>query len=408
MAFGWTKTRFSPIGIDFGADSLKLLQVVLGEPPSIVAAAAAVVPEHARNDPAARYAFFADALKRLTRSQPFKGKRAICSIPAYQTLLQHLPVARSEQDDIDAQVRQQLRQRFNINPSRMVVRAFPVGQVTREGGAKQEVICLAVGRESVMRHIAMANRCKLDVVGMQSEPLAVVRAFQHLYRRKSDVDRTTCFIDMGAATTKVVIAHGKEMAFAKTIHAAGDHLTRHLADITHIGFIEAREARIQKARSLAAGDAARTVAPGQVQMGRSRSPGVSTMEDAADELAQTALAAPPMPDPEPAELATPNAGADSPDTIDCLIDELHLCVRYHQSMFKDRPIEKLVFLGGEARHVSTCQKIARALRIGAQLGDPLARLTRISQGRPPEGVDLREPQPGWAVPLGLCLSEANL
>jgi type IV pilus assembly protein PilM len=402
MAFGWTKTRYSPIAVDFGADSLKLLQVVLGEPPSIVAAAAAVVPEHARNDPAARYAFFADALKRLTRTQPFKGRRAICSIPSYQTLLQHLPVARSEQDDIDAQVRQQLRQRFNINPSRMVVRAFPVHQATREGGAKQEVICLAVGRESVMRHIEMANRCKLDVVGMQSEPLAVIRAFEHLYRRKADVDRTTCFIDIGAATTKVVIAHGKEMAFAKTIHAAGDHLTRHLAGMAHIGFIEAREARIQKAKAMAPTAAAASSAPGEVSAGRGRSPGVAAVDDEGHDAAPVAVAAAPVHRP------MPDPTADGPDTIDCLIDELHMCVRYHQSMFKDRPIEKLVFLGGESRHVSTCRKVARALRIGAQLGDPLARLTRISQGRPPEGVDLREPQPGWAVPLGLCLSEANL
>ncbi len=83
-------------------------------------------------------------------------------------------------------------------------------------------------------------------------------------------------------------------------------------------------------------------------------------------------------------------------------------MRYHQSLFPGRPIEKLVFLGGEARHVSTCQKIARALRIGAQLGDPLARLVRLGHRGQSSGVDIEQPQPGWAVPMGLCLTEGDL
>jgi hypothetical protein len=54
--------------------------------------------------------------------------------------------------------------------------------------------------------------------------------------------------------------------------------------------------------------------------------------------------------------------------------------------------------------VQRCEQIARALGISAQLGDPLARLARSSRGHAPEGLDMRQPQPGWAVPMGLCLS----
>ena len=70
----------------------------------------------------------------------------------------------------------------------------------------------------------------------------------------------------------------------------------------------------------------------------------------------------------------------------------------------DLKIEKLVFLGGESRHISTCQAIAKSLRIAAQLGDPLARLVKITQvDSAGSGVELNQPQPGWAVPFGLCL-----
>src|SRR5687768_802543 len=84
MAFAWTKSRYSPIAVDFGADSLKLLQIIPSDPPQIVTAASAEVPEQARLDPTARHAFFAESLKTLLKTQPFKGNKAICSLPAYQ------------------------------------------------------------------------------------------------------------------------------------------------------------------------------------------------------------------------------------------------------------------------------------------------------------------------------------
>ena len=55
-----------------------------------------------------------------------------------------------------------------------------------------------------------------------------------------------------------------------------------------------------------------------------------------------------------------------------------------------------------------CQSLAKKAHIAAQLGDPFARLVRIGGAKMAPGVNLDEPQPGWAVPYGLCHSEANL
>jgi hypothetical protein len=96
------------------------------------------------------------------------------------------------------------------------------------------------------------------------------------------------------------------------------------------------------------------------------------------------------------------------ETFDCLVDELHLCIGYHAALFPNRPIDRLVFLGGASAHTELCRKIARMLRLPAQLGDPLARVARTRVGRPPVGVDFRLPQPAWAVPLGLCRLPTNL
>jgi Tfp pilus assembly PilM family ATPase len=409
MAWGLSKTRYSPIAIDYGADTLKLLQVVPTDPPQMVAAAAVQIPDEVRKDPALRHTFLTETLRKVVKSNGFKGRRAICSIPATQTLAAHFEIAKIEHENIDEQIGIHLRQRLNVDPSRMVIRSFQVGQVVRDGSAKQEILCFAASREAVLRHIETAHRAKLDVVGMHSEHLAMVKAFNHLYRRKDDANRTTCFIDVGGATTKLVIAHGHEAVFAKTIHAAGDHFTRAYASEQEMPFAQAREERIMRCGSadVAVESEAATVESGvespengDKRRGSSSASAGLAVLDAQIAASRTTTAT-----------AAPQAAADTTsagDVLDLLIDELQLSVRYHASLFTDRPIEKLVFLGGESRHVALCQKIARALRIGAQLGDPLARMVRVTQARPPIGVDMRQPQPGWAVPMGLCLSEANL
>ena len=62
-----------------------------------------------------------------------------------------------------------------------------------------------------------------------------------------------------------------------------------------------------------------------------------------------------------------------------------------------------VFIGGEAKHKNLCQYIARELSLAAQVGDPLVRMGRISDISLDSGIDRRQPQPNWAVAIGLSL-----
>ncbi|MEO0513933.1 MAG: pilus assembly protein PilM [Planctomycetota bacterium] len=366
MAFGKPKSRLSPIGIDFGADSLKLLQIVPGDPPELVALGSATVPEEARTDLKARQAFLQEALPSLLRRHAFKQKRVMLSIPAFQTLVNHFVINRVEAKEIDGQVDLALRTRLGVEPNSMVIRNYPGAEMYRDGSPKQEVITFAAHRDIVMRYIDMANRLKLEVVGMHCEAPCVLRAFEHVGQAgPNDRGRTVAYIDLGAATTKIIIARGAKMLLAKTVHAGGDQWTRKLATDHNMEFAEARLARVAEA----SGDG----------------PAVATATSAAT-------------DAEPMDC----------ETTECLIDELGLTFRHYQSRYPDQPIEKIVFLGGEANRIQTCQQLARSVHVAAQLGDPFARLSRINAGDSPMGIDLAQPQPGWAVALGLCLSEANL
>ena len=51
-----------------------------------------------------------------------------------------------------------------------------------------------------------------------------------------------------------------------------------------------------------------------------------------------------------------------------------------------------------------CQKIAQRLGVPATLGDPLARLMKDTVTQ--TSVDVRQPQPGWAIAVGLAMGLA--
>jgi len=411
MPFGLSRSRPPLIGVDFGADRVKLVQLHAGEPPQLIAAAAAEMPVETRDAPAERLAFLAEALPRLLRGQPFKGRRAILSMPALHTIVQQLTVDVAPELSLDDQIGGELQQRLGINPQRTLIRHHEVPVPGKN--SHREFVCLAAPRDVVMRYIDLARRCKLDIVGMYAEPHAILTAFDFMHRRAGDDKRAVAYIDIGAATTKVVVSHGDNMVFAKAVPLGGDQFVREEARRRETSFADARQARILALQAGSAQPAApsapaatATAEPELVPPRRSRLSALSPDPDLDDMPAPRSQDEPGAPNTlrrPPAHDAT-SSGSEA---LDCLIDEITLCVRHHTNSFPEVPLERLVFLGGEATHTPTCQAIAKAVRTAAQLGDPLGRVSSKPRKKPMPGLDLRQPQPGWAVPVGLSLSEPN-
>lgn len=396
MAFGISKTRLTPIAIDFGFDSLKLLQVSTGEESThVVGAGAVVVPEAARKDNAARYAFLADAVKELLRQQPFKGRRVMCAIPAYQTLVNTFELPCNEKDDIDQQVNLHLQTVMGKDPARMVIRNQRVGSVVREGATRQRVICMAASRSVVMRYLDMASAAKLEVVGMHSEPVCIARGFSELYnRREADKNEARCFVDIGSGSTKLVIIRDQQVLLARNLAISGDELTRRHAREHKLGFDEARLARIRAASNpTAANPFGKTP-----QQAAAQRRGQDTATAVLDEQGNPR---------EHGLVKRPEQIAPVDETLDTLVEDIRMIVRYHDAVCPDVPVQRVVLLGGEAHQHQLAETIAYAFGVPTYVGDPLARVMR-GPGLTPVGVDIGQPQPGWAVPLGLCLSEANL
>lgn len=383
---GINKGLPSPIAIDFGVGSLKVLQLSHGLPPTLVSAACLTTPDELLNDNEKRLEFQFAALPKLLKHAGFKGRRAVCAIPAWQTMCKQLQFPRTEGLPVGDLVGGALAMQLNCDPSALVYRHI---EVNAGSAGKAEVIAIASARDAVDRLMQVMQVARLEPVGIHSEFAATLRAFDHVTSLAEEKDKAVMYLDIGASQTKVMIAHGPNMVFARTVDVGGRGMDEMIVRQLKCELREAREERRQAdAKLVEEGDTPKP-AGGKATVVSSGGAATATME----------------PPDERHEFIPPKA--DLSEAIETLVDEAQMCLRYYASHFPGRKVDRLVFLGGESRNQGVCLRVARALRLPAQMLDPMARVSRTGS-EPVVGVDFKQPQPGWAVALGLCLSPTDL
>ncbi len=423
MAFALSKVRSvglltnstSPIAIDFGVGSLKLLQIGIGEENSLIAAAQAEVPDDIQTDHTKRLDFQAEALARIIRGGAFKGKRAMCAIPASQVFCRHLQFPKSE-TDIPGAVEAAIPAMLGCHPDALVYRHAVVSGTSGAASAlKHEVISFAVPRELIRRVMEAQRACKLEPVGIHPAALATMRGFDVLSRREQDKDLISAYIDLGAGSTTCMIAHGKEMVFAKTIHIGGRHLDDAAAHQLKCGVTWARTQRHAAVQIIptapAVPESSGVVSP-QAGSGAAAAfdPSAPIQKSNDDEAAPHGVKM----NGVPASSARAGGVGDAKavrlnleDQVGTLADELWMCLRYHAALFPDKKISRVIMVGGEARDTLLTQTIAARLSIPVQVADPLSLLAKNGT-EVVRDVDVKQPLPGWTTALGLCLSQADL
>lgn len=415
-----------PIAIDFGASSLKILQLQAGDPPQLVAAASLETPEALWGDAPKRYQFQCQALPRLIKGGGFKGKRAVFAIPAGQMFIKHMQFPKSEGVPIAELVGAGVPTALGCAPEALILRHFAVEGGQSPGNAgKQEVICMAAAREFVGMLMNAIHEAKLECVGIHPEAVATVKAFEHINRRAGDAHVATLYLDLAAATTKLWIAHAGALVFAKPIHLGGQDMDAVVARALDLTPTDARHKRLAATTLVPA--AARAMGSGRLstEPGHLGAVGAPTggeagatgegLQPESDERVLTAAdrregrTAPGLTDKlstqRPIEAAPPEF--DLTDTLETLTDEIAMCLRYYESMFPGRRVDRAIFFGGEARHLGLCQYIARRIKLPGHVADPLARMSRTGK-ETVRGVDFTTPQPGWTIAFGLSMCPTDL
>lgn len=369
MSLAMLKASTSPIALDFGVSSLKALQLEGGDDPTIIAAAALETPEELLVSDSDRLAYQLRSLPALLKGAGFKGKRAVCSISATRTLVQQFMVPDLPGKGASDMLRQQLMT-AGRDPNSLIIRELPSGDLTHQSQKQRALLCIAMPRDVVMEHMQALRGCKLDAVGIHDEHTTLLRVFDPLQGIPGAESQWSIVIDLGAGTTKVMIAQGAKLRIAKSIPIGGRDVDAALSKVNSCAMLQARERRLRSAQGY-------SIAP--------------CRESAGGGAGGVAVAV--------REGVHPVIGA--------VIEEIRLCLSYLDLLHPSAELSRVYFTGGEANNDDLCAAIADELGLPSTVADPLAALSH-GKGTKVRGVDLNQALPGWATAYGLCVSPTDL
>jgi Tfp pilus assembly PilM family ATPase len=407
-------SQLQPIGLDLGADSIKMLQLelrplrqdVLGtiRPPSdrapdrasgrgsggggaavtvephqlaVVAAATATLAEAGRSDPQRRMALAAGAVRRMLAEQPFVGRAVVAALPRsamhVRTLrLSALPTLESNgQPQLDAATRSEIASLFPFDLSRAIVRCLYAGQVHQGSDTGHELIVLASPAAAVEAFLAELDGAGVAVTSLDCQPNALFRSIERFGRRGDDALEAQMIVDIGTRQTQVIIGRGRTLNFCKTIDVGGLHLLEAVAAKLGITLADAKSLRqrlLEESREAVgepAGAAAAVAAAPIPRRGRVRQAVADATRRLAEELGR----------------------------------ELSMCLRYHAVAFRGRPPRRVRIVGGDADDPQLMAAFASVLTLPVEPAQPLASLD-TARMRP---ADRAGSASQWALAAGLAM-----
>ncbi|MCL4191233.1 MAG: pilus assembly protein PilM [Thermoguttaceae bacterium] len=349
MVAWWNTHRCGPIGVDIGSHCVKLLQFN---------ADLSKVREAARWDLAAgpdtpaedRDEQVVAALARAREGRDFRGRKAVFCLGAGQLFVQNIRVSQVPGPELQRVVQAEAAGRLPFAAGEAEIRFIDVADVRQGEASRREVVLLACHRPLIDRLLGIAERASLEVAAIEVEPVAVLRSYVKQFRRQEDQQQRMMYVNIGAASTVVVIAQGMEVRFVKYIDVGGRHFDQAVA--RHL------QMRLPEASALRRHNGDRRVDQRDPEITRSIAESVHPV-------------------------------------MEQLAGEVSMCVRYYSVTFRGQPLARAILSGGEATE-SLAEWLQSRLDLVFEVGDPLRSF---------EKPTLAGRNAQWDVAAGLALCE---
>jgi type IV pilus assembly protein PilM len=355
--FNFLNTKTSPIGLDVGCNSVKMLQLEGGGDKMVVLAADEVRlgPGIWDDEQAGRDAAII-AIKGILARGHFQKTEVISCLPSSKLIIKSLRLDTFDDEKVEKTIKSGIIERFGLKTETHEIRFISAGNIRQGDEIKNEIILFAIDKESLRKHIEMLEQAGVVPISLDTVPCALFRSLQRSLRRTADQEKANVFVDVGASHTTVIIGKAGEMIFAKQIDIAGEQINQKIASVLGIGFDEAVHLRSKLRNEAEAGG----IEPAMRQIV------IDNMRSVIDELAK----------------------------------EISLCFRYYAVTFRGQQPSQVIFAGGEAYEQTLINALEQHLGIKVEVTEPL-RGFDLSRIEIPAGKKAMLCE--WAVATGLCL-----
>ncbi len=360
-----------PIGLDIGADSIKMLQMCQsGGRVKVRAAERWHFPPPGDQDAAQRKELAVSAINDMLKKGRFRGRRVVSALRCDELHIKNIRLPRMPADELKRAVQWEAKERFGFDVASDQLNCINAGQVRQGSETRDEIIMLAATTEVIESHLDLLRQVSLTPEAIDAEPVALFRGFERYLRRRVDEEAVTVIVDIGHSATRVIVAQGRRIVLIKSIDIGGRRFTDAVAGQLNLTYPEARDLRLRKMNEyeqLADGG-------GDGQGGeRERSSLEWSIHDAIR------------------------------SEVESLAREIALCLRYCSVTFRGLRAKQITLTGGETYDQALVELLTTQLGSSAAVGEPLRGVDISAVDL---GANRRATVTEWAVCAGLAFRGA--
>jgi len=355
---GSKKTSDSPIGIDVGNHTVRMIQFTRdGDRLVALAAAARPLDRELQHDSGEAYhQAISHAVRDMLASGKFQGHKAVSCLPAASLQYKNIRLPKMPYDELASAVTWEAAERLKLSSGVMNIQFFDAGEVFQGQESRQEVILLAAPKKFIEEHIKSLQACDLELAAIDAVPAALARCITSAVPSEDQNDAVRVVIDIGHSGTKVLITRGQRICFFKLIEVGGRHMDDAIASSMELPASAATEVR------------------------REWMAGLSTPES--DARIISALG----------------------PVVQDLAREINLCLRYYSVTFRGRRPEEATVVGGESGNLWLWAKLCEETGLKPSVDEHMASLDLTPVNDIVGGPDQWA---AWTVAVGLSQRQTS-
>ena len=221
------------VGLDLGSTSVRAAEVSLGsDPPAVVRAAQVPVPAGAVvGGEVQSPAQVADALRELWRRGGFKNKQVTTGVGNQRVVVREIVVPSLPERELRQSLPFQVQEMIPIPVDQAILDFDVLEELEQEGRKMARILVAAAQRHMVDQHVEAILAARLEPVGVDLIPFALVRAVGTTDGMGLDSTEAggEAVVDVGADVTNICVHERGVPRFVRILPSGGGDITSAVA-----------------------------------------------------------------------------------------------------------------------------------------------------------------------------------
>lgn len=370
--FSWVPRQIGPIGVDFGARSVRMLQLASHQGQlTVIAIAQREIPPGITL-PADLDHFRSQAVQDMLKTGGFRGRKVVTALSWDDLIIRNIRLPVMPEAELQEAIPLEAADRLGVDPAKTQIRLIVAGDIRQGNEVRQEIIVMAAAQSAIETQLNRLNALGLIPLAIDAAPCGLFRAFERFLRRNEDVNQVNTLVDMGHSSSRVVMARGSNITLIKTIPLGGQRFNELVSEKLGLSVDDAARLRIRLHEY-------------HVALLTGQDPPVNEENDVGEKM----------------RLATLDAIRPA---LEQLGKEVALCLRYCSVTFRGPRPESVMVVGGESLNADMLHALSEHVNVPFQLGKPMRHISIESE---PDKAERRTGKPEWATVLGLAMKSVN-